>query len=177
MDWLIDVSWRATFIPDVAILEIVLRGTIVYLALYFLLRTVLKRQSGSMGITDLLVIVLIADAAQNAMADEYRSVPAGVILVATILFWSFALDWLGHHVPRMEKVIYPQTLPLVKDGRMLRRNMQQEMITEAELMSQIRLHGADDLTKVKEANLERDGRVSVIFHSGKSQGAPEKPLV
>ena len=60
--------------------------------MFALLRFVLKREAGTLAITDLLVVVLIADAAQNAMADDYRSVPDGLLLVATIVFWSYALD-------------------------------------------------------------------------------------
>jgi uncharacterized membrane protein YcaP (DUF421 family) len=70
------------------------RGSTVYLTLFFLLRIVLRRESGGMGITDLLVIVLLADAVQNAMAGDYHSVPDGLLLGATLIFWSFALDWL-----------------------------------------------------------------------------------
>ena len=80
-------------------LEIVIRGTVVYLALYFMLRVVLQRQSGTTGIADLLVIVLIADAAQNAMADDCTSVTDGLILVATIVGWSYLLDFLSYRSP------------------------------------------------------------------------------
>src|SRR3954451_9354077 len=62
------------------------RGTLIYLCLFLLLRLVLKRQAAGVAITDLLVIVLIADAAHNAMADIYRSVSDGVFLVAVIVF-------------------------------------------------------------------------------------------
>jgi hypothetical protein len=56
----------------------------------------LKREAGGVGITDMLVIVLLADAAQNAMAGEYKSISDGLVLVSTIIFWSYALDWLGY---------------------------------------------------------------------------------
>ncbi len=69
MEWLFGVDWAKTFLPNTPLLEIFLRGSLTYLALFFLLRIVLKRESGGMGVTDLLVIVLIADAAQNAMAE------------------------------------------------------------------------------------------------------------
>src|SRR3954471_22244442 len=72
------VNWNSVFIPDTPLLEIVVRGTVVYLAIFMLLRVVLKRQSGNLGMSDLLVVVLIADAAQNAMAAEYKSVPDGI---------------------------------------------------------------------------------------------------
>lgn len=147
------MDWDATFIPQTPLLEVVVRGTAVYLALFLLLRLVLKRQSGGMGVTDLLVVVLIADAAQNAMADDYRSVPDGILLVAVIVFWAFVIDWLGFHVPLLERLVQPPALPLVKDGQLLRRNMRRELITEEELMSQIRLHGADTVEDVKLAQM------------------------
>jgi uncharacterized membrane protein YcaP (DUF421 family) len=62
-------------------------------ALTILLRIVLKRQTGTLGMTDLLLItLLIADASQNAMAGEYRSLPDGIVLVATIIFWNYFFE-------------------------------------------------------------------------------------
>ncbi|HEV2128492.1 MAG TPA: YetF domain-containing protein [Thermomicrobiales bacterium] len=171
MDWLLDIDWRGMFIPDTAIVELVIRGSIMYLALYFLLRVVLKRQSGGIGITDLLVIVLIADAAQNAMGDDYQSIPNGIILVATIIFWSYTLDWLGYRFPRIEPLVYAKPLQLVREGQMLRHNMERETMTEGELMSQLRLQGVEDISVVKVAYLEGDGRVSVIVDGSKDKGA------
>src|SRR5215210_8618116 len=83
--------------------EMVARGTITYIALFVLLRLFQRRQAGSVGMADLLVLVLLADAAQNALADDYRSITDGLILVATILFWSVAFNWLGYRVPAIER--------------------------------------------------------------------------
>ena len=123
---------------------------------------ILKRQSGPTGVTDLLVIVLIADAAQNGMADDYKSVPSGLLLVATIVGWSFVLDWLASRFPRAARFIHPRPLPLVKDGAMLRRNMRRELITEEELRSQLRQQGIDDMSRVEAVYMEGDGQFSVI---------------
>src|SRR5215210_3414654 len=128
------VDWTRMLVPDTPLVEIFLRGTLTYLALFLLLRLFLKRQSGAMGVTDLLVVVMIADAAQNAMAGTYTSITDGVLLVATILFWCFALDWLGYRFPRIERFLHPPPLPLVKDGCLLRRNMRQELVTLDEMM-------------------------------------------
>src|SRR3954471_14594499 len=129
------VNWHDVFIPDTPLVEIFVRGMIVYLAIFALLRFVLTRQSGNVGVTDLLVVVLIADAAQNAMASDYRSVPDGVLLVATIIFWSYALDWLGYRFPRVGRFVHPPPLELVRDGRLLRHNLRQELLTVEELMT------------------------------------------
>src|SRR6476659_11237048 len=123
------MHWRDAFAPDTPLLEIFLRGSVMYLALFGLLRGVLNRQAGNVGVTDLLVVVLIADAAQNAMASDYKSVPDGLVLVATIVFWSYTLDWLAYHFPTLRRLIHPPPLELIRDGKVIRRNLQRELIT------------------------------------------------
>jgi uncharacterized membrane protein YcaP (DUF421 family) len=162
------VDWRSIFVPDTPILEIVVRGTLVYLALFLILRVVLKREAGGISITDILVVVLIADAAQNAMAGDYKSLPDGVLLVGVLVFWSFALDWLAFHVPAFGRFVHPPPLPLVRDGRILRRNLRKELVSEDELMSMLREQGVSELADVAEAHLEGDGKVSVIQKDGRS---------
>ncbi len=165
------VDWEKLFVPQTALVEILLRGTLVYLALVVLLRLVLKRQSGTVGITDLLVVVLIADAAQNAMAGNATSLPDGLLLVATIIGWCYVLDWLGYYFPRLQHLVHPPPLLLVQDGRLLRHNMRQELLTKDELMSQLREQGVDDLGEVKSAYMEGDGHISVV----KYDAQPHRP--
>jgi hypothetical protein len=71
---MLDIDWHDAFVPTVHLGELFLRGSIVYLFLCFAFRS-LRRQAGAIGVSDLVAVVLIADAAQNAMAAEYRSVP------------------------------------------------------------------------------------------------------
>lgn len=175
-NWLLGVDWGRLFIPELSPLEIFVRGTVMYLALFVLLRLVLKREAGAVGITDLLVVVLLADAAQNAMAAEYTSLPDGVLLVATIVFWAHALNWLGFRVPLIQRLVHPRALPLVKDGRMLRRNMRHELITADELVSQLRLQGVEEVSRVKAAYMEGDGRISVVERDGHTHGSGERKL-
>ncbi|HEY3473683.1 MAG TPA: YetF domain-containing protein [Anaerolineales bacterium] len=156
------MDWASIFILDVPLFEIILRGSVMYIALFVLLRVVLKRQTGSLRMSDLLLITLIADASQNAMAAEYRSLPAGLILVSTILFWSYSFDWLGFQFVWFRKLTEPPPLPLIKDGKLLRKNMRRELITEDELKSQIREQGLEDWEQVKEAFMESDGHISIL---------------
>ena len=174
MRWLLDVDWRATLVPDVPLLEIFLRGTLTYVGLFVLLRLVLKRQAAAIGVTDLLVVVLIADAAQNAMADDYRSVPDGLILVAVILAWAWALDLLAFHFPAVERLTKPPKLPLVKDGALCVDNMRRELVTREELATQLREHGIDDLARVRVAYMEPDGQLSVLKVDGQEDDGPQR---
>ena len=168
------MDWKSIFTLDVPLLEIILRGSVIYISLFVLLRVVLKRQTGSLRMSDLLLITLIADASQNAMAAEYRSLPAGIILVITILFWSYAFDWLGFQFAWFRKLIEPPPLPLIKQGKLLRKNMRRELITEDELKSQLREQGLNDWGQVKEAFMESDGHISILPYEKKRQAKAER---
>lgn len=162
MDWLIGDDWAKVFVPNTPLLEIVVRGTITFFAIYILLRVVLKRQTSGVEITDVLVIVLIADAAQNAMAGDYTSITDGILLVAVIVLWSAFLAWLGYRFPALRVILHSRPLTLIENGRMLRRNMAREFVTEDELMSQLRLQGIEDISEVERAQMEGDGQISII---------------
>lgn len=174
MDWMPDIDWRDMFVPTYSVLEIFLRGTLTYLSLFAIMRFLLKRQTGAIGISDLLVVVLIADAAQNAMGSEYRSVTEGVLLVLTIVGWDFALDWAEYRFQWLRSLTHPAPLLLVRNGRLLRRNMRKEMITEDELLAELRKDGVDEFAAVAEARMEGDGKISVIKRDDTKPSRPAK---
>lgn len=161
MEKIFQVDWQTVFVPQTSLLEIFIRGTIMYLALFALLR-LFRRQAGSIGIADLLVIVIIADAAQNGMAGDSKSVTESILLVCTIIFWDVSLDWLGFKSRFFERIIEPEKLKLIEDGEFLRENMRKEMITTEELMRQLRENGIENTREVKTGYLESDGRFSFI---------------
>lgn len=168
------VDWSRLFALQTPPLEIFLRGTVTYLALFVMLRFLLKRESGTTGVTDLLVIVLIADAAQNAMAGQYTTITDGVLLVAVIIGWSFLLDLIAYYSPTAARVIRPQPLLLVRQGRVLHRNMRRELLTEDELRGLLREQGVDNLSQVREARMESDGQISVTTRSGNRNGGSSR---
>ena len=158
-----NVDLGRIFVPDTPVLEIVLRGTLTYFVLFALLRLTMNRSSSTVGMTDLLVIVLIADAAQNAMAADYSTWTDGMLLVGTIVGWAYALDWLAYRYPEtVGRLVHPKPRELVRDGRRNRRNLARELISDDELMTQLRLQGVQDLSEVKVAAMEGNGQVSVV---------------
>ena len=152
----------AALTPDVSIFETIVRGVFMYLAIFVMLRVVLRGRSSAVTVSDLLVFVLVADAAQNAMAAEYHSVTNGIVLVGTIFVTSLAVDWLAYRFPRIQAFVHPERKPLVVDGRIVRTTLRDELMTEQELMTQLRLNGVEDVAEVKAAYLEGNGEVSVI---------------
>jgi uncharacterized membrane protein YcaP (DUF421 family) len=166
LDQVFKVDWRSVFVPELGLLELVLRGTLMYLALFLILRFLGSRQSGKLGTADLLVITLIADATQNALGAEYHSVPEGIVLVLTIVAWDYAIDKLQYHVPALRPWLEPPPLTLIVDGQMNRKNMRAELITPEELMGQLREQGIEHVEEVKRACLESNGSLSVIKRRG-----------
>ena len=82
--------------PGAPVAELILRGTLVFLGLMLCLRVVGQCEAGGLGLTDLLVVVLIVDAASAGLTGDAASIGDGFILVGTILFWSIALDALSY---------------------------------------------------------------------------------
>jgi len=157
--------------PDVSVLETIVRGVFMYLAIFALLRVILRGRTSAVSVSDLLVLVLISDAAQNAMAADYLSITSGLVLVSTIVITSFVMDWLAFRFDGMRRFVHPEHKPLVVDGRVLRKALAEELMTEEELMTQLRLNGVEDPTEVKAAYLEGNGAISVIKRSsGGEQG-------
>ena len=162
MDLFFNVQWKELFAPDVPLLESVIRGTIVYIAIFFLVRVIPNRQMGGVGMNDMLLIVLVASAATNSLAGEHKSITNGMVLVATVILWSYAFNWLGFKFPSLQRLFQPAVKVIVKDGQMQEDVMQKELITEEELKGKLRRQGADDIAKVRAAFIESDGQISVI---------------
>ena len=147
--------------PDVPVLETVVRGLAMYLLILVLLRY-LQRGKTAPSTPDLLVLVLIADAAQNAMAADYNSIANGAVLVGTIIGTSFTLDWLGYRSETVRKFIHPDPRPLIIDGKLNQQELAHQLISKSELETQLRLQGVEDPSEVKAAYLEGTGELSVI---------------
>lgn len=168
------INWEAIFIPSMSVSELIVRGSLVYLALFSVLRFLPGRQLGTLGIPDLLVVVLFAEAAQNAMASTYTSITEGALLVGTVIFWSYLLNWLGYRIPKFQQFLTPPPLLLVNNGRLILRHLERELITEDELMSQLRQQGVEFLADVKKAYLEADGSISIITSEPKNSVIPKQ---
>jgi len=156
------IDWSAIFTPSLGIADIVVRGSIMYLGLFVVLRFMARRQAGNFGPADLLVIVLIADAAQNGLGKEYESVTEGLVLVMTIVAWEYLIDWVQYRFPSLRPILTAPPLTIIEDGKLVRTNVEREMLSEDELHSQLREKGVLHFKEVKLAKLEGDGRFSVI---------------
>ncbi|MPV36879.1 DUF421 domain-containing protein [Georgenia subflava] len=162
------------FTTSTPVLELILRGTVTFLALIVALRVVGQRESGGLGLTDLLVVVLVADAASAGLRGGADSITDSFVLVATILFWSVALDALAYRWPRFARLAKARPKALIRDGELDHRVMRREFMTLEEVLSQLRLHGITDPAVVSRAYVEPNGMISVIR---RDQAEPDTPVV
>jgi uncharacterized membrane protein YcaP (DUF421 family) len=159
------------FIPSQSLVEVVLRGALTYFTIVVLFRVVLKRQAGALGLIDMLLVVMIADASQNSMAGEYRSITEGVVLVATLVFLSLAVDWATYRWEWARRLLEPPPRLLVQNGRVLDANLETEMITREELDYLLRRHGLERPSQALAVRVESGGDVTVLPRRRKD--APE----
>lgn len=168
------INWHNLFVPSESLLELFLRGSLMYLFILALLR-VFRREAGSLSVPDLLVVVLVADAAQNGMAAEYRSLTEAAVLVGTIFLWNYVLDFLSYRSPAIYRLLHPDPLPLVLNGKIQRKNLKSEMLTLDDLMGQLREQGVENVREVKRSFIESDGHLSVIKYKASENASQKQP--
>jgi uncharacterized membrane protein YcaP (DUF421 family) len=141
--------------------EFVLRGLIVYGAVLVLLRLSGKRQIGQLTPFDLVLLLVLSNAVQNAMNAGDNSVTAGLILAVTLVGANAALGFLTWRSRRLEKLVEGRPQFLIHDGKVFRDVMARERITPDDLHKALRHAGCDNATDVHFAILETDGTISV----------------
>jgi len=167
-------DFEQLFMLSVSPLELFVRGSAIYWFLFLLFRFVGRRDIGAIGIGDVLLLVLIADAAQNAMAGDYKSITDGCILVGTIFGWNFLFDWIASRSPVLSRWLQPSPLPLIRNGQLQTRNLRREFISVDELRAKLREHGVEHFDEVKRAFMEGDGEITVI-RAGPVERSAEHP--
>ncbi|HEV2251498.1 MAG TPA: YetF domain-containing protein [Candidatus Limnocylindria bacterium] len=146
--------------------EILLRTVVVYLTVLVLLRLAGKRELGQMTPFDLVVILVIANAVQNAMTGGDNSLIGGVIAATTLTVVNIAVGRWGSRVPFVRRLVASEPTLLLRDGTPLQAALDHERIDLQELEMAARQHGIADLADVTAAVLEEDGSISIIPREG-----------
>lgn len=142
--------------------ELAVRGTLMYWFLFLIFRFVLRRDTGSAGISDILFVVLLGDAAQNGMIGSGETIADAAVLIAVLVAWNYLLNYLGYHFRFFEWLTDPPPICLIRNGRLLHRNLRREHLTRAEIEAKLRGEGVEELRDVRRMYLESDGSFSVL---------------
>lgn len=158
------VDWQSVMAPDLSLLESFVRGTVIYFAVFVIMRGTLRRTAGELTMLDFIFVLLVANGAADSMVGGSISIANGLALILTIVFWNYALNTLSWYLPALQRWTMPPPLQVVRDGKLIRRNMRKEFLTEDELMAKLREDGIEHVSDVKAAYIEGDGNISIIPH-------------
>src|SRR5213593_4243532 len=143
------------------LVEIAFRTGFVYLALLLGLRLTGKRQAGQMTPFDFLLLLLLANAVQNAMTGPDTSLAGGLVAAGTLFGMNVVVAWGVRRNTRTEHVVEGTPTILVRRGQIINLNLAREGITRDDLLRALREHGVETVEDVRSAILEVDGSVSV----------------
>jgi uncharacterized membrane protein YcaP (DUF421 family) len=151
-------------IPDIGsdLAGVALRTAIVYVVLVVYFRVAGTREAGQLSTLDLVVLLIIANAVQNAMVGENTSLAAGLLAAAIILGLDRGLNWLADRSTRLRDAIEGDPMLLVEDGHVLPDALRAAGYTEPELGIVLRQSGLLRTSEALAVYLERNGQLSVV---------------
>lgn len=156
-------------------LEIILRTVLVYLVILVGLRLSGKREIGQMTVFDLVVLLLISNAVQNAMVGPDTSLTGGIVAAVVLLVLNLLISRLRMTSPRMRRLVEGTPTLLILHGQIIPEHMRREGIDEESLMAAVREHGVAEISGVEMGVLEIDGSISVV-PVGESTIRVKKPM-
>ncbi len=157
--------------PLSTLLDVALRTSIVYLALLVGLRLTGPRQLGQMSTFDLVLLLIIANAVQNAMVGPDTSLAGGLVAAGVLIGWHRVVDWWRFRSRGFAKLLAGEGIMLIHDGAILDEHCRRAGITRQELLQALREHGVASVQDVMIAVLEPDGATSVIRKDEIAPGA------
>jgi len=144
------------------LLDVALRTSVVYFALLIGLRLTGTRQLGQMSTFDLVLLLIIANAVQNAMVGPDTSLAGGLVAAGVLITWHRMIDWWRLRSRGISKLLTGEGIMLIHAGRILEEHCVRAGITHDELRQALREHGVASVQDVMLAVLEPDGAISVV---------------
>ena len=157
------------WIPEVGVFELIVRGVLVYLVLFVLLRFIGKKHVGELSPFDLVVLLIISETVDGSLIGEDHSLTGGLISAATLVVVVQLVGYLTWRFRKIEKIVDGVPRILVRHGQVRNQVLDQEQVTRGELLEVLRREGCSALTNVRFAILETDGSITLAMrHSTKS---------
>ena len=151
--------------------ELILRGAIIYLFLLVLLRITGKRQVGQLSPFDLVLLLVLSNAVQNAMTGNDNSIPGGIITATTLVLLNYVVSLATYRNKKLGELVEGRPELLIHNGRLYDEVLEREQLTRHELNAALRTAGCASVEEVHYAVLENNGQISVVPR----RSPPEKP--
>jgi len=146
-------------------MDIVLRGIVVFVFLFVLVRVMGRRELSSLEPFDLILLIILGDAVQQGLTQDDYSLTGAMLAVGTIAILQIATSWLNFRVPRLRPILDGEPIVIVQDGKPIERNLKRERLTGDDLAEAARKEGIATLDEVAWAVMETSGSISFIKKS------------
>jgi uncharacterized membrane protein YcaP (DUF421 family) len=146
----------------VPVWELMLRSTLIYLAMVAALRIFGKREVGQFTLIDLVLILLVANAVQPAMTGPDASLTGGLVIIATLVLENRAIAWARARIPLVQRLLESTPTVLARDGKWIAKALDREELSVEDCEMALREHGIEKVAEVELAVLESDGMISVV---------------
>ncbi|MBA3928547.1 MAG: hypothetical protein C0521_03040 [Xanthomonas sp.] len=140
----------------------VLRACVVYFILLAMIRMTGKRTMGQFTPFDMLLVVLLGNAVQNALLGQDTSVGGGLLLAATLIGLNWIVGFLSARSPKVERWVEGSPVLLARDGQVYRDVLRRELISREDFDKAMRDAGCLDLDDIRLAVLENNGHITVV---------------
>lgn len=169
--------WKHLFATGLPIFEKVLRPILVYIFLVVGLRIAGKRGLSSLNSFDLVVLLCLSNTVQNAIVGDDNSVLGGVIGATTLLVVNYATVRFFFTHPKLEQIVEGETTLLIEKGKLIEKNLNEELITHSELVSAAHKQGFRSLDEVERCELEPGGGLSFLRKTPSGEEIRESELM
>ena len=142
--------------------EFILRAVVVYAVVLGMVRLGGKRALGQITPFDVLLIVLLGNAVQNALLGQDTSLAGGLLLAATLITLNYTVGWVTTRSRRMERLIEGEPVLVARDGKLLDSVLRRELITQADFDAAMRQQGCGGIEEVALALLEINGHITIV---------------
>ncbi|MEN6462708.1 MAG: YetF domain-containing protein [Syntrophomonas sp.] len=143
-------------------LPIIISSAAVYIFLVLAIRLFGKKELAQLSVVDLVFLLLISNAVQNAMVGSNSSLNGGLVAATTLFVVNYLLKKLLLRSPKFNQLLQGHPLMLVYNGQIIKRHLDESQISVQELEAAVREHGVESIDEVNLAVLEVDGNISVL---------------
>ncbi|HEY5804537.1 MAG TPA: YetF domain-containing protein [Lysobacter sp.] len=153
--------------------EFVFRAVVVYVVLLAMIRMSGKRTMGQFTAFDMLLIVLLGNAVQNALLGKDTSMTGGLLLAATLIVLNWLVGFITSRSKTAEHILEGVPVVLVRNGHVYRDVLKRELVNRDDLAKAMRESGCSDIERVRLALLETDGHITIMTNDPTSGGSDD----
>ena len=158
------------WIPQESVLDLIIRGIIVYLGLFVLLRMIGKKHVGELSPFDLVILLVISETVDGSLIGDDHSLTGGLISAATLVGVVQLVGYFTWRFRTVEKFVDGLPRILVRHGHVCEETLNGEQVSRSELLEGLRREGHSSLTNVRFAVLETDGSITIASRAGEGSG-------